>query len=249
LWRRCCAPTTTTTSITANRPGWQRGVLQADRRGRKRFLLFLTTPPHHIHRAVLPFTSRMDAPSTGYVRYEEDADADCGPRFSQNQSWGLVQTELVPKALIRGPQRQSLTASATARNRARWPREDLPLADRHQKAQTQEALNLIQVESHSDVLRHHSGGKSKIRTWVGLYRRIYSPRHSRPTHPVAAPEHCWRHGSGKRDETKLPWRVRPRRGSRAADTRSRAAQRINSRIELANIVKPPQTLHAWVGYT
>jgi hypothetical protein len=24
LWRRCCAPTTTTTSITANRPGWQR---------------------------------------------------------------------------------------------------------------------------------------------------------------------------------------------------------------------------------
>jgi len=48
MWRRYCAPTTTTTSITANRPGWQRGRVTSWSARPQAFSLFITTPPHHI---------------------------------------------------------------------------------------------------------------------------------------------------------------------------------------------------------
>jgi hypothetical protein len=47
LWRRCCAPTATTTSITANRPGWQRACYKLIGAAASVFVVpNYTAPPH-----------------------------------------------------------------------------------------------------------------------------------------------------------------------------------------------------------
>jgi hypothetical protein len=55
---------------------------------------------------------------------------------------------------------------------------------RTKRPQTEKVPNLMQVRNYSDVLRHHIGGRCRIRTCVGVSRRIYSPL------PLAARATC-----------------------------------------------------------